>query len=148
MFNLAAPTPVMNGVGRADGNDTEQIEKATKLTEKEENNNKKNKRPLEEEKTEETRKKAATDGGPKPIFEIPPFGGSSEFSSVGGSPKSEKTSAGGSSKPEAAVTQTFTFRPPTTVITQVKQSLLVFDGLTWLLLIYGWFAGIPGSSKC
>ena len=132
MFNLAAPTPVMNGVGRADGNETEQIEKATKLTEKEENNNKKNKRPLEEEKTEETRKKAATDGGPKPIFEVPPFGGSSEFSSVGGSPKS----AGGSSKLEAAVTQTLTFRPPTTVITQVKQSLLVFDRLTWLLPIW------------
>merc|ERR1719234_1031301 len=47
VFNLAAPLPVMNGVGRADDGK----EKATKLAEnKEENNNKKNnKRPLEEE---------------------------------------------------------------------------------------------------
>ena len=132
VFNLAAPTPVMNGVGRADGNETEQSEKATKLTEKEENNNKKNKRPLEEEKAVETRKKATTDGGPKPIFEIPPFGGNSDFSSVGGSPKAGKAASGGSSKlDEAAVTQTFTFRPPTTVITQVLQSLLVFGRVAY-----------------
>ena len=143
VFNLAAPTPVMNGVGRADGNETEQIEKATKLTEKEENNNKKNKRPLEEEKAEETRKKAATDGGPKPVFEIPSFGGNSDFSSVGGSPKAGKVTSGGSSKLEAAVTQTFTFRPPTTVITQVLQSLLFFG-----CCLHGRTAGIPGSSKC
>lgn len=120
VFNLAAPTPVVNGVGRADGNETEQIEKATKLTEKEENNNKKNKRPLEEEKAEETRKKAATDGGSKPIFEIPSFGGNSDFSSVGGSPKAGKVTSGGSLTLEAATTQTFTFRPPTTVITQAS----------------------------
>merc|ERR1719193_1522584 len=47
VFNLAAPLPAMNGVGRADGKETGESEKATKLTEKEENNNKKNKRPLE-----------------------------------------------------------------------------------------------------
>lgn len=116
VFNLAAPTPVMNGVGRANGNDTE--EKAAKLAEKEENNNKKNKRPLEEEKPEETRKRAATEGGPKPIF-----GGNSDFSPIGGSPKAGKVTSGGSSKLEtAAVTQTFTFSPPTTVITQASMA--------------------------
>ena len=118
MFNLAAPTPVMNGVDRAE---TEESEKATKLTEKEENNNKKNKRPLEEEKGEDTRKKAAIEGGPKPI---PSFGGNSDFSPIGGSPKAEKVTSGGSSKLEAApVNLTFTFRTPTTVITQVVQYL-------------------------
>ena len=117
MFNLAAPTPVTNGVDRAE---TEESEKATKLTEKEENNNKKNKRPLEEDKAEETRKKAATEGGSRPIFEIPSLGGNSDFSPIGGSPKAGKATSGGSSKLEAApVTQTFTFNPPTTVITQV-----------------------------
>jgi len=116
VFNLAAPTPVMNGVGRANGNNTE--EKAAKLAEKEENNNKKNKRPLEEEKPEETRKRAATEGGPKPIF-----GGNSDFSPIGGSPKAGKVTSGGSSKLEtAAVTQTFTFSPPTTVITQASMA--------------------------
>jgi len=119
VFNLAAPLPVMNGVGRADGKETGESEKATKLTEKEENNNKKNKRPLEEEKTEETRKKAATEGVSKPIFEIPSFGGNSDFSPIGGSPKAGKVASNGSSKLEAtAVTQTFTFSSPTTVITQ------------------------------
>ena len=120
MFDLAAPTPVMNGVGGADKN--EQSEKASKLTtEKEENNNKKNKRPLEEEKAEETRKKAATDLGPKPISEIPLFGGNSDFSSTGScSPKAGNATSGESSKLEATVAQTFTFRPPTTVITQAS----------------------------
>jgi len=120
VFDLAAPTPVMNGVGGADKN--EQSEKASKLTmEKEENNNKKNKRPLEEEKAEETRKKAATDLGPKPISEIPLFGGNSDFSSTGScSPKAGNATSGESSKLEATVAQTFTFRPPTTVITQAS----------------------------
>jgi len=110
----------MNGVGGADKN--EQSEKASKLTmEKEENNNKKNKRPLEEEKAEETRKKAATDLGPKPISEIPLFGGNSDFSSTGScSPKAGNATSGESSKLEATVAQTFTFRPPTTVITQAS----------------------------
>ena len=114
----------MNGVGRADG----EKEKATKLAEKEENNNKKNKRPLEEEKAEETRKKAATEEGvSKPIFEIPSFGGNSDFSPIGGSPKAGKLTSNGSSKLEAtAATQSFTFSQPTTVITQVLNSL------TWL----------------
>jgi len=116
VFNLAAPTPVMNGVDRAE---TEESEKATKLTEKEENNNKKNKRPLEEEKAEDTRKKAAIEGGPK---SIPSFGGNSDFSPIGGSPKAEKVTSGGSSKLEAApVNLTFTFRTPTTVISQAPE---------------------------
>ena len=144
VFNLAAPTPVTNGVGGANGIETEESEKVEKLVDKEENNNKKNKRPLEEvEKVEDTRKKAATDGGPKPTFEIPSFGGNSDFSSVCGSPKAGKVTSGGSSKLEAAVTQTFTFRPPTTVITQVLQSLLFFG-----CCLHGRTAGIPGSSKC
>ena len=139
---MAAPLPVMNGVGRADGKETGESEKATKLAEKEENNNKKNKRPLEEEKTEETRKKAATEGVSKPIFEIPSFGGNSDFSPIGGSPKAGRVASNGSSKLEAtAVTQTFTFSPPTTVITQVLQSL------TWLD-VYIYTAALPGSSKC
>merc|ERR1719234_537987 len=107
----------MNGVGRAD-----EKEKATKLAEKEENNNKKNKRPLEEEKAEETRKKAATDEGvSKPIFGTPSFGGNSDFSPMGGSPKAGKLTSNGNSKLEAsAATQSFTFSPPTTVITQAS----------------------------
>merc|ERR1719234_397777 len=108
----------MNGVGRAD-----EKEKATKLAEKEENNNKKNKRPLEEEKAEETRKKTATEEGvSKPtIFEIPSFGGNSDFSPIGGSPKAGKLTSNGTSKPEAsAVTQSFTFSQPTTVITEAS----------------------------
>jgi len=77
---------------------------------------------LEEEKAEETRKKAATEEGvSKPIFEIPSFGGNSDFSPIGGSPKAGKLTSNGSSKLEAtAVTQSFTFSPPTTVITQAS----------------------------
>lgn len=123
VFNLAAPTPVTNGVGGANGIETEESEKVEKLVDKEENNNKKNKRPLEEvEKVEDTRKKAATDGGPKPTFEIPSFGGNSDFSSFGNgsSPKGGNVTPCGSSKPDAAISPIFTFCSPTTVITQAS----------------------------
>merc|ERR1711973_571007 len=80
IFNLAAPTPVTNGIDRAKNEKSEKKEKST--LEKEENNNKKSKRPLEEEVENECRKKAATIEPPKQIFEIPPFGGNSVLSGI------------------------------------------------------------------
>ena len=152
VFNLAAPTPVTNGVGGANGIETEESEKVEKLVDKEENNNKKNKRPLEEvEKVEDTRKKAATDGGPKPTFEIPSFGGNSDFSSFGNgsSPKGGNMTPCGSSKPDAIVSPIFTFCSPTTVITQVMLSLLsIALCLNFQLKLDLCSSGIPGSSKC
>jgi len=112
IFNLAAPTPVTNGIDRA--KNEEKSEKKEKSTlEKEENNNKKSKRPLEEEVENESRKKAATIEPPKQIFEIPPFGGNSDLSGI---PKSVTAT----SKLEAVASPTFTFSRPTTVITQAS----------------------------
>ena len=117
IFNLAAPTPVTNGIDRA--KNEEKSEKKEKSTlEKEENNNKKSKRPLEEEVENESRKKAATIEPPKQIFEIPPFGGNSDLSGI---PKSVTAT----SKLEAVASPTFTFSRPTTVITQVAMNLLM-----------------------
>merc|ERR1719495_334451 len=112
IFNLAAPTPVTNGIDRA--KNEEKSEKKEKSTlEKEENNNKKCKRPLEEEVENESRKKAATIEPPKQIFEIRPFGGNSDLSGI---PKSVTAT----SKLEAVASPTFTFSRPTTVITQAS----------------------------
>ena len=116
IFNLAAPTPVTNGIDRAKNEKSEKKEKST--LEKEENNNKKSKRPLEEEVENESRKKAATIEPPKQIFEIPPFGGNSVLSGI---PKSVTVT----SKMEAVASPTFTFSRPTTVITQVAMNLLM-----------------------
>jgi len=110
IFNLAAPTPVTNGIDRAK-NDEKSEKKEKSTLEKEENNNKKSKRPLEEEAENESRKKAATIEPPKQIFEIPPFGGN-----LSGIPKSVTAT----SKLEAVASPTFTFSRPTTVITQAS----------------------------